>query len=84
MLGMHINQLFAQFFHLCQRSRSIVNESPALARRLHFTTKNTFVLKLQFILFKKRFHTIGRNIKTSFYNTLRCPLTDSLHISPLP
>lgn len=53
MLRMHIDQLFAQFLHLCQRSGRVINECTAFAGCLHFASQDTFfVVVFQFVLFK--------------------------------
>ena len=84
MLTMYINQFLAQFLHLGQGSRSIVDEGTALARSIQFPTKNTFLsLVLQFMLFEETFQLIGGYIETGFYNTLGSPILDSLDIRTL-
>ena len=84
MLRMYIDQLFAQFLHLCQRSRRIINECTAFAGRLHFAPQDTFlVVVFQFVLFKKRAHTVSRDIKTCFDNTFRSSTTNRFHIGTL-
>ena len=83
MLRMYIYQLFAQLFHLCQRSRSIVDECPALTGRLHFTTQNALFIIFQLIFFEKRAHTISRYIKTCLYYTLGSSVANRFHIGTL-
>ena len=85
MLRMHIDQLFAQFLHLCQRSGRVINECTAFAGCLHFASQDTFfVVVFQFVLFKKRTHAVCRDIKTCFDNTFRSSTTNRFHIGTLP
>ena len=83
MLRVHVNQLFAQFFHLHQRSGRIIDKCTTFTRSVNFTTKDTFILIFQFIFFKERPHAITGNFKTGFNHTFCSPLPDRLHIGTL-
>ena len=84
MLTMYINQFLAQFLHLSQGGRSIVDEGTALAGSIQFPTKDTFLsLVFQFMLFEETFQLIGGYIETGFYDTLSSPILNSLDIRTL-
>ena len=84
MLRMDIHQLLAQFFHLRQRCRRVVNESTALSRGIQLTTQDALSVILQFLLVKERAHAIRRNIKMRFNNALGSIGPNGPYISTLP
>ena len=83
-LAVHVNQFFAQHFHLCQRSRRIVDESTAFSVSRHFTTKDTFVrFEFDVILLKERFHAVVGNLESRLHDALGSPLLDGFHVGAL-
>ena len=83
-LAVHVNQFFAQHFHLCQRSRRIVDKSTAFSVGRHFTAKDTFVrLEFDVILLKERFHAVVGNPESRLHDTLGSPLLDGFHVGTL-
>ena len=83
-LAVHVNQFFAQHFHLCQRSRRIVDESTALPVGRHFTAKDTFVrFEFDVILLKERFHAVVGNPESRLHDALGSPLLDGFHVGTL-
>ena len=83
-LAVHVNQFFAQHFHLCQRSRRIVDESTAFSVGRHFTAKDTFVrLEFDVILLKERFHAVVGNPESRFHDALGSPLLNGFHVGTL-
>ena len=83
-LAVHVNQFFAQHFHLCQRSRRIVDKSTAFSVGRHFTTEDTFVrLEFDVILLKERFHAVVGNPESRFHDALGSPLLDGFHVGTL-
>ena len=83
-LAVHVNQFFAQHFHLCQRSRRIVDKSTAFSVGRHFTAKDTFVrLEFDVILLKERFHAVVGNPESRFHDALGSPLLDGFHVGTL-
>ena len=83
-LAVHVNQFLAQHFHLCQRSRRIVDESTALPVGRHFTAKDTFVrFEFDVILLKERFHAVVGNPESRLHDTLGSPLLDGFHVGTL-
>ena len=84
MLTMYINQFLAQFLHLSQGGRSVVDEGTTLAGSIQFPTKDTFLsFVLQFMLLEETFQLIGGYIETGFYDTLGSPILNSLDIRTL-
>lgn len=83
-LRVHINQHLAQFFHLCQRSGSIVDKSTALARSIYLAPQDALVLIFQVVGLEKWLHAISGYFETGFDDTLRSSPAYSLYVGTLP
>ena len=81
MLRMNVHQLFAQFSHLGQGNRSVIDESPALAGTGQFTADDgVFCIKIDVVVVEETLHVVSGEVEMSLNHATVLARLDGLAV----
>ena len=83
-LTVYVNQFFAQYLHLRQRSRRIIDEGAAFPVGRYFPPDDAFLFVVfDVVLGKEVFQSVGRYPEPGFDDTLGRAVLDGFYVGPL-
>ena len=80
---MHVNQLFAQLFHLSQRGGGVVDESAAFAGGVELAAQDAFVFVIQLVFLEERTQVVAGDVEAGFDDAFGGIGADGLHVGAL-